>query len=244
MAPASEVGGLAGPALHETVTQPIAPATDIKAELISFGDAVWNSRLSAIAIFVTLLFAPMGAQAMSTSIDFGIGSDPVSFAGDEYASQGVTIAATEDGMATPLSLKLTGVMGTDITGYYLSAGELADLLQTTITLSFEGGVTSVSFDYATLNGALFMSSPDIGIPDDAIAGVGPFGSLFWGTVSLAMTSPIFSLDIHELATSELILDNLRFTRAIPEPGAALLFGIGAIGTGLRLRGARRTSTRS
>jgi hypothetical protein len=67
-----------------------------------------------------------------------------------------------------------------------------------------------------------------------------------------LAAPIIKLEIQELGFGQLIIDNYfqstqpipEPTQPIPEPGAALLFGIGAIATGLRLRGARRTSTRS
>jgi hypothetical protein len=67
----------------------------------------------------------------------------------------------------------------------------------------------------------------------------------WDHVTLTLAAPIMKLEIQELGFGQLIIDNyFQSTQPIPEPGAALLFGIGAIGTGLRLRGARRTSTRS
>jgi len=194
-----------------------------------------------------LALAPERAQAIV--IDFGPSTgSPMLMESDHYSDQGLIITdnGSDSGMCSGLEcswLMPATVGGVAIDGLYVSAEAADPATETTFMLYFGDGATDISFDYATDSGEILMSM-GTSAPDLEATSMLPYGTMQWGQVSLANESPLYALQVSALDSGQLILDNVAFSAAIPEPSAALVFGIGALITSRGLRRSRSARTRN
>ena len=160
-------------------------------------------------------------------------------AANEYAALGLTDIDPSTGIIALIDTNPANV-GTSISGKYLNVG--ADIaVDTSLELSFAGGVDSVSFDWATGIGTdiiqvtLFDTSDaiigatqvvnansDFVLPGGFTVRAGSFSATPGTSIGRVL------LEDDPTGIRILILDNVRFPDAVPAPGVLGLLGLGLV----------------
>jgi hypothetical protein len=200
---------------------------------------------SIVVTFTILAFLPP-VSATTINFDTDAGGTPFvglsdSFPSSEYAGLGVTITDSDPTVgSTYVNLINPLNVGTAISGYYINVGAFVDVTPTYVELSFGPSVLGVGFDFATPTGTIRLlayDSADTEIYDAFHIGSNAFINQAGfaensGSAAIGGLGTIARVRVEAEVDQALILDNLSFRSAVPEPGTLLLLGSGLAGLGI------------